>query len=620
MLKAWSPLWKNNTQILCKIVRRQCSLRPVSSIAVHGGCLTLSFNPRRLALFMPVHNIEEDSLQRANKRRRITASPCPHRDNNMAVQTEEIQQPLPKIELTPLEHLIERLLLDVKDYIEQKNELTDQDAKQEMVLRFTGGWVRDKLLGVDSHDIDVGISTMTGFQFGNFMKEYLDDPENLAKYKGNDNPALNDEEIVKVHKIDANPEKSKHLETVTTRIFGLDIDLVNLRKETYTEESRNPQMEFGTAEEDAFRRDATVNAMFYNLNTSTLEDLTTLGLQDLKQKLIRTPLEAYQTFKDDPLRILRLIRFASRLGYRIDDDSKQAMQNESIKDALRLKISKERVGAELEKMLRGPNPATALRHIDTLSLYSTIFANLKDEVQADTSSWSLVYDGFDRIAHPADNADDLCQKTKHVHDILLRDETDTYHAWIVAAFSPWALVPARHVKSKAEKPPVVARAAEVARDNLRSDNKTICILKDSVGYFRELKSLKDSFIAGEIPGTKSEIRQRVGLSIRSWKKDWRMVAVMALLQEIMAGAEFSTVIDEYDNFLSYVETENLLDVTELKPILNGNELSAALGIRPGRWMSAALEILIEWQLLHPEITEKDKALDEMKQRRAEFGV
>lgn len=352
MLKAWSPLWENNVQLLWKIGYREYSLLPASRIAVHGR-FAPSLNPPRRALFMPAHRIEEDTPQRANKRRRVTASPRPHRNNSMAVQTEEIRQPLPKIELTPLEHLIERLLLDVKAYIEQKNESTGQDAQQEMVLRFTGGWVRDKLLGVDSHDIDVAISTMTGFRFGNFMKEYLDDPKNLAKYKESGNPALNDKEIVKVYKIDANPEKSKHLETVTTRIFGLDIDLVNLRKETYLEDSRNPQMEFGTAEEDALRRDATINAMFYNLNTSTLEDLTNMGLEDLKRRLIRTPMEAYQTFKDDPLRILRLIRFASRLSYRIDEDSKQAMQNESIKDALRLKISKERVGAEVEKMLRG---------------------------------------------------------------------------------------------------------------------------------------------------------------------------------------------------------------------------------------------------------------------------
>lgn len=278
-----------------------------------------------------------------------------------------------------------------------------------------------------------------------------------------------------------------------------------------------------------------------------------------------------------------------------------------------------------------------MEHIDTLSLYSTIFANLRDEAQADTSSWSFVYNGFDRIANPADSTDDLSQKIKRVHDVLLRDEIDTYHAWVVAAFSPWALVPTRPIKSKVEKPPVAARAAEVARDNLRSDNKTVCILKESVGYFEEFKSLKDSFIAGEIPGTESEIRQRVGLSIRSWKKDWRMVAVMALLQEIMAGAQFSQgkvlfcalsiwslifdiVIDEHDKFLSYIEKENLLDVTELRPIVNGTELSAALGVRGGRWLSAALEVMIEWQLLHPETTEKEKALDEMKRRRAEFGV
>jgi tRNA nucleotidyltransferase/poly(A) polymerase len=129
--------------------------------------------------------------------------------------------------------------------------------------------------------------------------------------------------------------------------------LVNLRKETYSEDSRNPQMEFGTAEEDALRRDATINALFYNLNESKLEDLTKRGLDDMKKHIIRTPLEPYQTFKDDPLRVLRLIRFASRLGYKIDQETESAMQNEDISVALKLKISKERVLAELEKMLHG---------------------------------------------------------------------------------------------------------------------------------------------------------------------------------------------------------------------------------------------------------------------------
>lgn len=291
-----------------------------------------------------------DSPERAAKRRRISTSierDVPHDMMDLSNTT---------IRLTPLESTLRTLLLDVAAYIQEQGiteEGSDVKKHPETVLRFTGGWVRDKLLGVDSHDIDVGISSMTGYQFGIALKDYLDIPENLEKYKKSLPSEEMSDAIVSLHKIDANPEKSKHLETVTTKIFGLDIDLVNLRKETYSEDSRNPQMEFGTAEEDALRRDATINALFYNLNESKLEDLTQRGLDDMKKRIIRTPLEPYQTFKDDPLRVLRLIRFASRLGYKIDQETESAMQNEDIIVALKLKISKERVLTELDKMLHG---------------------------------------------------------------------------------------------------------------------------------------------------------------------------------------------------------------------------------------------------------------------------
>ncbi|KAJ5754443.1 hypothetical protein N7533_003986 [Penicillium manginii] len=303
-------------------------------------------------LLMRVREFESHSPEPASKKRRISTSPL----TRGALREMPPTHTHPTIELTPIESTLRTLLLDVAQYIQQ-NGLLEEGSNElrypETVLRFTGGWVRDKLLGIGSNDIDVGISSMTGSQFGNALKEYLDIPENLEKYKkGLPNGEINDA-IVSIHKIDANPEKSKHLETVTTKIFGLDIDLVNLRKETYTDDSRNPQMEFGTAVEDALRRDATINAMFYNLNESCLEDLTEQGLEDMKKKIIRTPLEPYQTFKDDPLRVLRLIRFASRLEYSIDEEAEIAMRNEDISEALKLKISKERVGTELEKMLRG---------------------------------------------------------------------------------------------------------------------------------------------------------------------------------------------------------------------------------------------------------------------------
>jgi len=249
-----------------------------------------------------------------------------------------------KISLTPRESQLRNLLLDVARCIDESKE-----TKENLELRFAGGWVRDKLLGIQSHDIDTAINVMTGYNFSLKIREYLELDENLKKH------GMEAKDIKKLYKIAANPEKSKNLETATTKLFDFDVDFVNLRKETYSEDSRTPQMEFGTAEEDALRRDATINALFYNLHSDLVEDFTG-GLTDMKIKLIRTPLDPYTTFMDDPLRVLRLIRFASRLNFEIGAESEMFMSNSNVMDALRLKISRERVGVEIEKMLKGSSP------------------------------------------------------------------------------------------------------------------------------------------------------------------------------------------------------------------------------------------------------------------------
>ena len=248
------------------------------------------------------------------------------------------------IELTKTESRLRQLLLDASAYI------GTLEGGKKPELRITGGWVRDKLLGITSNDIDIGIDNMTGFKFATLLKRYLEQPEIQLLHQQTS--------VGSLAKIEANPEKSKHLETVTTKIMGLDIDLVNLRKETYSEDSRNPSMDFGTPREDALRRDATVNALFYNLQTTAVEDFTERGLADIENRVVKTPLAPLQTFKDDPLRVLRSIRFASRLGYEIAPEDETAMGDESIRNALRAKISRERVGVEITKMLNGKAPST----------------------------------------------------------------------------------------------------------------------------------------------------------------------------------------------------------------------------------------------------------------------
>jgi len=188
----------------------------------------------------------------------------------------------------------------------------------------------------------------------------------------------------KLTKIEAKPDQSKHLETATAHVCGLSVDWVQQRgHEIYTSGSRIPTVvshnsahthfsvqfltsslpqSFGTPLEDAQRRDLTINALFYNLNTNQIEDQTGCGIPDLglappAPRRIRTPLEPFQTFHDDPLRVVRAVRFAARFGreFEVDPTLRAAIGHDEIRAALRdpKKISRERVGIELEKMLLG---------------------------------------------------------------------------------------------------------------------------------------------------------------------------------------------------------------------------------------------------------------------------
>ncbi|XP_044721755.1 poly A polymerase head domain-containing protein [Hirsutella rhossiliensis] len=185
------------------------------------------------------------------------------------------------IDLLPAEQLLRELLLECAQHFPG------------LEIWITGGWVRDRLLGIPSSDLDFALSNVTGRRFGQLLEDLSARTEIEANYR---------------QKAAANDKKAKKLETAGGKLFGLDIDLVNLRKEVYDGHSRTPEMEFGTPEEDAFRRDATINSLFFHLGKQEVVDLTGRGLEDLDAKIMRTPLDPRQTFMDDPLRVLRLIR------------------------------------------------------------------------------------------------------------------------------------------------------------------------------------------------------------------------------------------------------------------------------------------------------------------------
>ncbi|GAA5885170.1 hypothetical protein JCM6882_007259 [Rhodosporidiobolus microsporus] len=293
---------------------------------------------------------------------------------------------LPSITLTPNEQRLADLLVGCADWVEQHPEevdalrLKDENGQwvgkerggEPVELRIAGGWVRDKLLGRESDDIDVSTSPdpITGLKFAMLFEKYLE--------------TRGERDLMgRLTTIEAKPEQSKHLETATARVCDLSLDWVQQRgQEAYTEGSRIPTVAFGTPLEDAERRDLTINALFYNLRTRLIEDQTGLGLSDLgfvpgQPRLIRTPTEPFKTFRDDPLRVVRAVRFAARFGreFGLDGEMVRAIGREEIRQALLdpKKISRERVGTELDKMLLGKDPHYAFELIEHLNLHPLIF-------------------------------------------------------------------------------------------------------------------------------------------------------------------------------------------------------------------------------------------------------
>lgn len=231
------------------------------------------------------------------------------------------------------------------------------------VARVAGGWVRDKLLGKPSKDIDITVEGMTGIEFATKLRQFAIDTY-----------GTNQKVIGNIKDTEARPEQIKNLAVAFLRIFGQDVEILNLRgNEVYESGSRNPvSLDMNaTPKQDAHRRDLTINSLFYNINTQKVEDFTGKGYDDLLTMTLRTPLEPVKTFQDDPLRVLRILRFHSRYpDSQIAPDVIQAMADENVQHQITRRlvnenetegIVQERTAEELRKLMTGSQPDAALR-------------------------------------------------------------------------------------------------------------------------------------------------------------------------------------------------------------------------------------------------------------------
>ena len=306
--------------------------------------------------------------------------------------TVTFEQKMPPFEVVPNEEQPGTFAYKNIDAIECFHLLpnpTAVDHAHNIEIRIAGGWVRDKVMNHESHDVDVALDSLSGHQFAIIVQQYLfykeqqlqnvhKDPPKDEKNNNDHGPNQKKKKRPRITVIAANPSQSKHLETATMTLFGIECDFVHLRGgEVYTADSRIPTLqEDATPLDDALRRDFTVNSLFYNLRKKQVEDWTGRGMSDLiENQLLVTPMDARITFRDDPLRVLRAIRFAVRYGLTLSEEIVQAASSQEVHESLHCKVSRERVGKELGGMLSGKNakPGVALKLMTQLKLAGCVF-------------------------------------------------------------------------------------------------------------------------------------------------------------------------------------------------------------------------------------------------------
>lgn len=263
------------------------------------------------------------------------------------------------------------------------SECADEMNVQAFVI---GGWVRDLILNRPCKDIDI-VAIGSGIDLAQRVAEKLGNKFHVNIFK--------------------------NFGTAQIAYDDYDIEFVGARKESYRAESRKPIVENGTLEDDQNRRDFTINALAISLNSKTYGELLDpfQGLKDIDKKIIRTPLDPDITYSDDPLRMMRAIRFATQLNYTIEPASLESIERN--KERIKI-ISKERITDELNKMILSPVPSIGFKHLFDTGLLRFIFPEMVALQGVDKREGKAHKDNF---YHTLEVLDNICKTTD---DLWLR--------------------------------------------------------------------------------------------------------------------------------------------------------------------------------------------------------
>jgi putative nucleotidyltransferase with HDIG domain len=351
-----------------------------------------------------------------------------------------------------------------------------------------------------------------------------------------------------------------------------DIEFVGARKESYNRDSRKPIVEDGTFEDDIKRRDFTINAMAISLNEKNFGELIDIfnGYNDLQNKLIKTPLDPFQTFDDDPLRIMRAFRFAAQLEFQVDESIMKAAKE--MKERLRI-VSQERITDEFLKILSAPKPSTGLKLLYDSEVLQVIFPEIHNLAGVDQRQ---DYHHKDVFLHTLIVVDNISQATENlwlrfaalVHDIA-KPQTKKFVEGIGWTFHGHEELGARMMKNIFHRMKLPMNKLEYVEKLVRLHLRPIALAKEEVtdSAIRRLIVQAGDNLQDLITLCRADITSKNPQKVEKYLANYE-----AVMQKVLEVQEK----DRLRAFQSPVRGDEIMKICNLKPSKKVGEIKKAI--------------------------------------------